>query len=289
MDSMSAFRTSWKVRLVAFGIGILVAVAVFGIALGVSDDLRLLYVSGALLLAVGAFFLSTRAREDLITAVLLLFSSTFLFAFFVLPQTPLLWPTVLLWAAIVVWLLFRKRFTRIITIVAAMILTAISAWYCAFYIPAQIQRTLTHVGNIAAPRFTLQPISQTPVPIRSMSGKILVLDFFATWCSPCIAELPQLERVRADLQTNNDVEFVLVGTNKGGDTPERVRAFAQRRHISLPVAFDPEQTTMRAFGLNGFPNLVVIDRTGHVRLTHTGYNTSETSFRRDLTELLQSL
>lgn len=289
MDSMSAFRASWKVRLVAFGIGILVAAAVFGIALGVSDDLRLLYVSGALLLAVAAFFLSTSAREDLITAVLLLFSSTFLFAFFVLPQTPLLWPTVLLWAAIVVWLLFRKRFTRIITIVTASILVAVSAWYCAFYIPAQMQRTLTHVGNGAAPRFTLQPISQTPVPIRSTSGKILVLDFFATWCSPCIAELPELERVRADLQTNNDVEFVLVGTNKGGDTPERVRAFAQRRHISLPVAFDPEQTTMRAFGLNGFPNLVVIDRTGHVRLTHTGYNTSETSFRHDLTRLLQSL
>ena len=110
MDSMSAFRASWKVRLVAFGIGILVAAAVFGIALAVSDDLRLLYVSGALLLAVAAFFLGAKAREDWIAAVLLLFASTFLFAFFVLPQTPLLWPTLLLWAAIVVWLLFRKRF-----------------------------------------------------------------------------------------------------------------------------------------------------------------------------------
>ena len=101
MDSMSAFRASWKVRLVAFGIGILVAAAVFGIALAVSDDLRLLYVSGALLFAVAAFLLGTKAQEDWIAAVLLLFASTFLFAFFVLPQTPLLWPTLLLWAAIV--------------------------------------------------------------------------------------------------------------------------------------------------------------------------------------------
>ena len=289
MDSMSAFRASWKVRLVAFGIGILVAAAVFGIALAVSDDLRLLYVSGALLLAVAAFFLSAKAREDLIAAVLLLFASTFLFAFFVMPQTPFLWPTLLLWVAIVVWLLFRKRFARIITIAGAMILIAVSAWYCAFYIPVQMQRTLMHAGNGAAPRFTLQPISQSPAPTRFTPGKILVLDFFATWCSPCIAELPELERVHADLQTRRDIEFVLVGTNKGGDTPDRVRAFAQHRHISLPVAFDPEQATMRAFGLNGFPNLVVIDRTGHVRLTHTGYNSSETSFRRDLTQLLQSL
>ena len=289
MDSMSAFRASWKVRLVALGIGILVAAAVFGIALTVSDDLRLLYVSGALLLGFAAFLLGAPAPGDWIVAVLLLFASTFLFAFFVLPQTPLLWPTLLLWGAIVVWLLFRKRFARMVTIVAAMTLIAVSVWYCVFYIPVQVQRTLTRVGNGTAPPFTLQPISKNPVPTRFTPGKILVLDFFATWCSPCIAELPELERVRADLQTRRDIEFVLVGTNKGGDTPDRVRSFAQHRHVSLPVAFDPEQATMRAFALNGFPNLVVIDRTGHVRLTHTGYNSSETSFRRDLTQLLQSL
>jgi len=289
MDSMSAFRASWKVRLVAFGIGILVAAAVFGIALGVSDDLRLLYVGGALLLAVAAFFLSAKGCEDLISAVLLVFASAFLFAFFVLPQTPFLWPTLLLWVAIVAWLLFRKRFAGIIRIAGAMILIAVSVWYCAFYIPVEMQRTLTHVGTGAAPPFTLQPISESPVPTQATPGKILVIDFFATWCAPCVAELPELERVRADLQSRRDVEFVLVGTNKGGDTPDRVRAFTLHRQISLPVAFDLGQTTMRAFGLNGFPNLLVIDRTGHVRLTHTGYNSSETSFRRDLMRLLQSL
>ncbi len=289
MDSMFAFRANWKVRLVAFGIGILIAAAVFGIALAVSDDLRLLYVSGALLLALASFLLAAPAREDWIAAVLLLFTSTFLFALFVLPQTPLLWPTLLLWAAIVTLLGFRNRFGGVIKIVGALILVAISAWYCVFYIPVEMQRALTRASNGAAPPFTLQPIGQTPVPTCFTPGKILVVDFFATWCSPCIAELPELERVRADLQTRGDVEFVLVGTNKGGDTPDRVRTFTQHRNISLPIAFDPEQATMRAFGLNGFPNLVVIDRTGHVRLTHTGYNSSETSFRRDLTQLLQSL
>ena len=289
MDSMPVHRTNWKIRLVAFGIGIIVAAAVFGSALVISDDLRLLYLSGALLFAVAAFFLGTWAQEDLIAAVLLLFASAFLFAFFVLSQTPFLWPTLLLWMAIVVWLLFRKRFARIITVVGAVIFIAVSAWYCASYIPVHMQRALTHVGNGAAPPFTLQPISQSPGPIGSTPGKILVLDFFATWCSPCTAELPELERVRADLQTSRDIEFVLVATNSGGDTPERVRAFAQRRQISLPVAFDPGRKTMHAFGLNGFPNLVVIDRTGRVRLTHTGYNSSERSFRRDLTQLLESL
>src|SRR4029077_2400804 len=113
--------------------------------------------------------------------------------------------TPLLWAAIVVWLLLRKRFAGIITIAGSMILIAVSAWDCAFYISAQMQRTLTHVGNGAAPPFTLQPTSQSPVPTCFTPGKILVLVFFATWCSPCIAELPELERVRADLQTRLDI------------------------------------------------------------------------------------
>ena len=63
MDSMPAHRTSWKIRLVAFGIGIIVAAAVFGIALVISDDLRLLYLSGALLFALAAFFGHQGARR----------------------------------------------------------------------------------------------------------------------------------------------------------------------------------------------------------------------------------
>jgi peroxiredoxin len=289
MDSIPVHRANWKVRLVAFGIGIIVAAAVFGIALVVSDDLRLLYLSGGLLLAVAAFLLGAKAREDWITGVLLLFALMFLFAFFILPQIPLLWPALPLWAGIVTLVLFRQRFGKIIGISGAVIVVVFSAWYCGSYVPVQMQRTLTHLSNGSAPPFTLQPISHGSVPTSATPGKILVLDFFATWCSPCMAELPELERLRADLQTNHDIEFVLVGTNSSGDTPERVRAFAQRRHISLPVAFDPEGKTMRALGLSGFPTLVVIDRTGKVRLTHSGYNSAETSFRHDLTELLQRL
>jgi peroxiredoxin len=289
MDSIPAHRASWKIRLIALGIGIVVAAATFGIALLVSEDPRLLYLSGALLLAITAFLVGARAQEDWIAAVLLLLASLFLFAFFVLPQTPFLWPILLLCSAIVAFLLFRKRFGKITRIGGTLILIAVSAWYCAFYIPGKMKRAFTHVTNAKAPQFTLQPICPGAVPTTKMPGKILVLDFFATWCSPCSAELPELERLRADLQTERDVQFVLVGTNSGGDTPERVRAFAQRRHISFPVAFDPERRAKHAFGLNGFPSLVVIDRTGRVRLTHQGYNTSETTFRYDLRQLLQSL
>jgi len=72
-------------------------------------------------------------------------------------------------------------------------------------------------------------------------------------------------------------------------TPERLRAFARRQHVTLPLAFDQGKKAHAAFGLSGFPGIVVIDRAGRVCLTRQGYNSSESSFRSDLTQLLESL
>src|SRR5207248_2998694 len=63
---------------------------------------------------------------------------------------------------------------------------------------------------------------------------------------------------------------------------ERLRAFARRQHVTLPLAFDQGKKAHAAFGLSGFPGIVVIDRAGRVRLTRQGYNSSEASFRGDL-------
>jgi peroxiredoxin len=152
-----------------------------------------------------------------------------------------------------------------------------------------MKRAMNHFGDGAAPAFAFQAVSEGAVPTTATPGKILVIDFFGTWCPPCIAELPEIALVRAGLQDRRDLEFVVVATNSGGDTPERLRSFGRRQHITLPLAFDEGGKAHAAFGLSGFPGLVVIDRTGRVRLTREGYNSSETSFRTDLTQLLESL
>jgi peroxiredoxin len=170
-----------------------------------------------------------------------------------------------------------------------VILFAISAWYCMSYIPDRMKRATNHFGDGVAPAFAFQAVSEGAVPTTATPGKILVIDFFGTWCPPCIAELPEIVRVRAGLQNRRDIEFVVVGTNAGGDTPERLRAFARRQHVTLPLAFDQGKKAHAAFGLSGFPGIVVIDRAGRVRLTREGYNSSEASFRGDLTQLLESL
>jgi thiol-disulfide isomerase/thioredoxin len=260
-------------------------------ALAVSEDLRLLYIVGAIVLFFGATWVGAKSGRDWLGACLLYLPLAGMFGFFILQQLPFLWPHLLLWALATVlglFLLAIRMGSRTRTS-GVVVLLAVSAWYCISYIPDQMKRAMNHLGDGAAPPFAFQAVSDGAVPTTATPGKILVIDFFGTWCPPCIAELPEIAHVRAGLQDRGDIEFVVVATNSGGDTPERLRSFGRLRQVTLPLAFDQGGKAHAAFGLSGFPGLVVIDRTGRVRLTREGYNSSETSFRTDLTQLLESL
>jgi thiol-disulfide isomerase/thioredoxin len=291
MKSTTANGSRWKLRLGSLGLALLAPALVFGLALTVSEDLRLLYISGAIVLFCGATWVGVKCGRDWLSACLLYLPLAGMFGFLVLQQLPFLWPNLLLWALVTVLGLFllATRLGTTTRISAVVVVLAISAWYCLSYIPAQKKRAMNHFAEDAAPAFAFQAVSDGPVPTTASPGKILVIDFFGTWCAPCIAELPEIARIRADLQQRRDIEFVIVATNSGGDTPERLRSFGRLRHITLPLAFDQGGKAHAAFGLSGFPGLVVIDPTGRVRLTREGYNTSETTFRSDLTQLLESL
>jgi thiol-disulfide isomerase/thioredoxin len=282
---------NWRRRLVALGLGVLAVAGVFGTALAVSDDLRLLYVVGAILLLFAAICLGSETLRAWPNFFLLYVPLAGMFGFYVLSQLPFLWPQLLLWAvAIIVGLCLRARQNLIVgKVVALLILVAASTWYCLGYIPEQLKRTTNHLGGALAPAFVFQPVSQGDVPTAVTPGKILLIDFLGTWCPPCIAELPEIQLVRSDLADRADIQFVVVATNSGGDTPDRLRNFGLRRHVTLPLAFDQGGKAHAAFGLTGYPGIVVIDRTGRVRLTRQGYNSSETSFRADLIKLLTSL
>lgn len=291
MDLTFASGSRWKLRLGSLGLGLLATGLVFGVAIAVSKDLRLLYVAGAIPLFCGASWLGVKSRRDWLSVFLLYMPLAGMFGFAVLRQLPFLWPHLLLWAlatALGLFLLAPALRGRA-TVTGVVVLLAVSVWYCTSYIPGQMKRAMNHFGNGAAPTFAFQAVSKGEVPTTATPGKILVIDFFGTWCPPCIEELPEIARVRTGLQNRRDIEFVVVATNSGGDTPERLRSFGRRQHVTLPLAFDEGGKAHAAFGLSGFPGLVVIDRTGRVRLAREGYNSSEISFRTDLTQFLESL
>lgn len=284
-----------KKRLIALGLGILTLGIVFGLGLLSSGDIRVIYIAGVVALLGGAIWLGASGRPDWIAAGLQVLPLFAVFGFVVLAQIPALWFVLLFWAVAVTIGLFVVKAVRaqawdgLAVGIASAALLACSLWCCISYFPKLLAGELNHFTSASAPSFALQPVSGESGPTGWKPGKILVMDFFATWCVPCKAELPELQAAYSDLSHNSDIQFVLIGGDVGGDTPERVRAFAKKQRITVPLAFDPGCRVRNKFGTLGLPSIVVIDRTGQVRLIRQGYNPAETTFRRDFVYFLETL
>ena len=284
-------RSVWKVWVAALALGILGLLVVYGSALEFSNDLRFIYALGAVVLFSFALWLG-RSRAGWFAAILLIAPVVAIFWNEVLLKIPALWPNVALWmVAVTAGLLFARtsRNQRGVVVLLIVALLIGSTWYCGWYAPKQLANSFTRLRDESAPGFVLKPVSNGSVPVAPQRGKILVVDFFSTTCAPCIAELPQFAAARADLSNNRDIEFVLVASDRGRDTPDRFRSFVESRHINVPLAFDEGGKAHDGLGLNGVPAIIVFDRNGKIRLTREGYNAAETSFRQDLVAFLKTL
>jgi thiol-disulfide isomerase/thioredoxin len=109
-----------------------------------------------------------------------------------------------------------------------------------------------------------------PPSIESMRGRVVLLDFWATWCAPCRIVAPRLGALQARYGAQG-LSVVGVSTE---DAPE-VAAYAQHLPLKYPVAVDRSAETTRAYGVVGLPTLVVIDRHGIVREVSVGYDPGE--------------
>jgi thiol-disulfide isomerase/thioredoxin len=128
---------------------------------------------------------------------------------------------------------------------------------------------------IAPRRFTMKPypaphaIYQTldggTFRVTAAHGRVLFLDFFASWCEPCRLELPGVEAF-ARAHPYADVVPVDVGEPRTA-----AASFAKRLHLRN-VALDPQALSRGFFGVEGFPTIVTVDPTGRVRAVWTGYN-----------------
>jgi len=163
--------------------------------------------------------------------------------------------------------------TKLIGSVALLFATLCVAFVL---IPNIISNDLVKVVNADAPVYYMLDLdSNDEVTNSTFEGKVLVLDFFGTWCRPCIAEMAELEKVKQHFSDREDIEFAIACTDTGMDTPEKALDFKERRNLSFDLLYDYNSESHRKFKFSGVPALVIIDKSGNVRLTHEGYNEAE--------------
>ena len=104
-----------------------------------------------------------------------------------------------------------------------------------------------------------------PWSLPSLRGKAVLLNFWASWCEPCRAEMPALQALAAREQAQ-----LAVLTINLKESPEAIARFVQISGLSLPVLRDPQGDTARAWGVRIYPSTVLIDRDGVPRATVRG-------------------
>jgi len=123
------------------------------------------------------------------------------------------------------------------------------------------------------PEFALERMDGTPIALSELQGRVTVMDFWGTWCPPCVQEMPVLKEVAAGYSGNSMVQFMLVNPEMYGDEPGKIRAFLQKQSVAIPVALDPSQSCFK-LGAMQFPTTLVIDRHGHVRYERSGFSSA---------------
>jgi thiol-disulfide isomerase/thioredoxin len=115
---------------------------------------------------------------------------------------------------------------------------------------------------VEAPGFQLKDMDQTQHSLRDYRGKVVMLNFWATWCPPCRQEMPSLEAVYQDLKEDG---FVVVAVNQW-ESPDQVFPYLGQLDVfpTFPILFDHKGSVSKAYDVKGLPTTVVIDKKGNV-------------------------
>lgn len=120
--------------------------------------------------------------------------------------------------------------------------------------------------------------------VPQLEGKVVLLDFWASWCGPCKKSFPELEKL---YQAYRERGFVLLAVSVDEDAAA-MQEFLKRHPVSFPVVRDKNQVLVGAAGIDSMPTSFLVDRTGKVRSIHNGFHGEKTveTLKREIEELL---
>ena len=123
-----------------------------------------------------------------------------------------------------------------------------------------------------APNFTLPDLNGKPFTFSNLKGKVVILDFWATWCPPCRAEIPHFKSLYSQYK-GDGLEVIGIALDQGGANV--VRPFAEDFQINYPILIGNQRVTEDYGGIRGIPTTFIIDRQGRIVEKFVGYRDKE--------------
>ncbi len=130
--------------------------------------------------------------------------------------------------------------------------------------------------DMPSPDFNLPGLNGGSISLSSLKGKVVLLDFWATWCGPCVAAFPAMQQLVNSNKTNSNVAIFFVNTwQKEKDKFATVSQFLKDKPYKIDVYMDADDKAVKDFNIKGIPTKVIIDKKGRIRFISVGFNGDE--------------
>jgi len=141
-------------------------------------------------------------------------------------------------------------------------------------------------GDRAA-NFSLDSLDGHKVSLEALRGKVVFLNVWATWCGPCLEEMPSMETLFDEFKTRND--FVMLAVSQDTKGRDAVQSYVRKNGYHFTILLDPDNKVSETYDVSGVPETFIIDRTGRIVAHHMGaFDWSRPDVKEALEELLDS-